>query len=141
MFMISIINRGGKGRTVHSCSWTSSPNALENTRPPIGLPMYQNKININICQLFPQIKNCIQNDTANTPALTIPIRSMRVQLPTPIALGDIHKRQVTDAGHLHEVGGDDEVRAGDGAVGDETRAVARLRAPGDFDTLRVADGR
>ena len=86
-------------------------------------------------------KNRIQNDTANTPALTIPIRSMRVQLPTPIALGDIHKRQVTDAGHLHEVGGDDEVRAGDGAVGDETRAVARLRAPGDFDTLRVADGR
>lgn len=64
---------------------------------------------------------------------------MRVQLAAFIALGDVHARQIADAGDLHEIRGLDEGGAVDTAIGDETRAVTILHTPRDFDLLGVTD--
>ena len=66
-------------------------------------------------------------------------RAVRVQFTTLVAFGDVHARQVADAGDLDEVRGLDEGDAVDRAVRDEARAVAVLQAPRDFDLLGVAD--
>ena len=65
---------------------------------------------------------------------------MGVELASLITLGDVDLGQVADTGNLDIVRGLDEVRASDRAVGNETGPVAVLGAPGDFDTLGVADG-
>lgn len=64
---------------------------------------------------------------------------MRVEFTSLVTLRNVDLRQVTNTGYLDVVGSLDEVRARDGAVGDDTRAVAALEAPRDLDTLRVSN--
>lgn len=71
--------------------------------------------------------------------LTITVSTMRIELAACIPIGDVQRREVSDARDLHVIGCLHEMRASDRAVGNEARPVARLDAPRDLDALRLPD--
>ena len=73
--------------------------------------------------------------------LTLAVRTMRIHLASSITSADVELGEIADASDLNVVGGLDEVRARDGAVGDEPCPVARLDAPCDLDTLGFSNSR
>ena len=135
--------------TVHSCVCWSSPNALEKTSPPIGLPAGR-EIRIQFQEHTEARRNIAEHKIPRAPrakqgkkhaALTVPVRAVRVELAALVALRDVDLREVPDARHLYVVGRLHKVRARDRAVRDDARAVPGLRAPRDLDALRVPDHR
>lgn len=64
---------------------------------------------------------------------------MRIEFTSLIALRDVDLREVANAGDLDIVRSLDEMCASDGAVGDESRPVARLEAPSHLYTFSVAN--
>lgn len=78
-------------------------------------------------------------DTLGTHELrTVAVCAVRVQLSTCITRWNVDHGQVSNACHLHVVGCLHEVCAGDGPVGNETRAIPGLDAPGHLDTLGIS---
>lgn len=78
-------------------------------------------------------------DTLGTHEIrTVAVCAVRVQLSTCITRWNVDHCQVSNARHLHVVGCLHEVCAGDGPVGNETRAISGLDAPGHLNTLGIA---
>lgn len=73
--------------------------------------------------------------------LTIAIRTMGVKLASGITRLNVEFGEIADSGDLDVIGGLDEVRALDRAVGDDARTVAALNAPGDLNALGLANDR
>ena len=63
---------------------------------------------------------------------------MWVQLTPFISSRNVDECQIANTSSLNIVRGLDEVCAGDGTIGNEVSAIARLNAPGDLDTLCIA---
>jgi len=72
--------------------------------------------------------------------VTTLVGTMGVELSSIIIGGDVDEPLVDVAGDLNVVGGLHELHTGDGTLGDDTSAVARLCAPRDTFTFCVADG-
>lgn len=68
-------------------------------------------------------------------------RTVGVELAALVAILDVQAGKVTVALNLDVKGRLDEMRRGDGAVGDDTRVVSRLKAPRDLELLGFADDR
>ena len=64
---------------------------------------------------------------------------MGVEFTSRVILGDIDLREVTNTSDLDVVRGLNEVCPGDGAVWNQSCAMARLYAPCDLDTFGVTD--
>jgi hypothetical protein len=61
-----------------------------------------------------------------------------VQLAALVPRRNVDERQIADSRYLHVVRGLDEVRAGDGTIGDKTSAVTRLDTPGNLNAFCIA---
>lgn len=69
---------------------------------------------------------------------TVAVCAVRVQLSTCVTRWNVDHGQVSNACHLHVVGCLHEVCTSDGPVGNETRAISGLDAPGNLDTLGIS---
>ena len=72
---------------------------------------------------------------------TVAVCTVRVQFASLVLVRDVDQGEVPDARHLDIVRCLDEMCTTDGTIGNETRAVAGLDAPGDLNLLGVADDR
>lgn len=90
---------------------------LEYISPPRGLPRFNNGVSPE--QKFGDAVDPHQVSTVG------------VELSSPVAGLDVDSCLVNEADDLEVVGGADELHALDSTLGDEARAMARLRAPRD----------
>lgn len=89
--------------------------------------------------LFPLAERIAEYKTAMGVSETV--SAVGIELSTRILGGDVHLRKVAIASDLDIVRSLHEMRALDGAVGDETSAVAVIHAPRNHDLLDSTDSR
>lgn len=77
----------------------------------------------------------------STDWVTIPIRTVRIQLASCITFGNVDFSEISNTSDLNEIWRLDKVSARDCTIWNQSCAIARLDTPGYLDALRVSDNR
>jgi len=71
--------------------------------------------------------------------VTVTVSTVRIEFTALVALGNVHRSEVTNTSNLDVINGFDEMHAFKRAIGDRARSAAGLGAPRDLVLLGVAD--